>query len=213
MTAGGAVLEPLFPGSSAAVLAGGRSTRMGTNKALLEVAGAGMLRRTAALLRPLVGELFIVADDAETYADLGLPVVPDIFPGRGPAGGIHAALRHAAHPFVLCTACDMPHLGRPLLELLLGAARPEDDAVLPRIGGRPEPLIAVYGRGALPAFERAIVSGRLSVLHALEGLRVRYIDEADLEAADPGLRSFINVNTPKDLANARALALAKGGGR
>jgi molybdopterin-guanine dinucleotide biosynthesis protein A len=186
---------------------------MGTNKALLEVDGAGMLRRTAALLQPLVGELFIVADDAETYADLGLPVVPDIFPGRGPAGGVHAALRHAAHPFLLCTACDMPHLGRRLLELLLGAARPEDDAVLPRIGGRPEPLLAVYGRSALPAFERAIVMGRLSVLQALEGLRVRHIDEADLEAADPGLRSFINVNTPKDLANARALALAKGGGR
>jgi len=213
MTAGGTVRGPLFPGTSAAVLAGGRSTRMGTNKALLEVDGAGMLRRTAALLRPLVGELFIVADYAEPYADLGLPVVPDIFPGRGPAGGIHAALRHAAHPFVLCAACDMPYLGRRLLELLLGAARPGDDAVLPRIGCHSEPLLAVYGRGALPGFERAIATGRLSVLHALEGLRVRYIDEADLEAADPGLRSFINVNTPGDLANARALAPARGGGR
>jgi molybdopterin-guanine dinucleotide biosynthesis protein A len=179
---------------------------MGTNKALLEVGGAGMLRRTVALLRPLVGELFIVADDAEPYADLGLPVVPDIFPGRGPIGGIHAALRHAAHPFVLCAACDMPHLGRGLLELLLGAARPKDDAVLPRIGGRTEPLLAVYGRGALPGFERAIATGRLRVLHALEGLRVRHLDEAELEAADPGLRSFINVNTPKELASARAVA-------
>jgi molybdopterin-guanine dinucleotide biosynthesis protein A len=184
---------------------------MGTNKALLEVGGAGMLRRTAALLRPLVGELFIVADDAEPYAELGLPVVSDIFPGRGPSGGIHAALRHAAHPFVLCAACDMPYLGRGLLELLLGAARPDDDAVLARIGGRPEPLLAVYGRGALPGFERAIATGRLSVLYAIEGLRVRYIDESELETVDPGLRSFINVNTPRDLASARALALSTGG--
>jgi len=197
---------PGFPGSAAAVLAGGKSTRMGANKALLEVGGQGMLRRVAALLRPLVGELFIVANDAGTYADLGLPVIPAAFPGLGAVGGIHAALRHASRPTVLCAACDMPHLSPGLLALLLGAARAGDDAVLPRVGGRPEPLLAVYGRGALPGFERAIVAGRLRVLDALDGLRVRFIDEAELERADPGLRSFINVNTPAELAAARALA-------
>ena len=137
-----------FPGCSAAILAGGKSSRMGTNKALLEVGGSVMLGRTADLLRPLVDELFLVADDAAPYAGLGLPVIPDVHPGRGAIGGIHAALRHAAHPLVLCVACDMPHIGPGVVELLLDSARPGDDALLPRVGGWPEPLLAVYGRNA-----------------------------------------------------------------
>lgn len=183
---------------------------MGTNKALLEVGGRGMLCRTAELLRPLVGDLFLVADDAGPYAGLGLPAVPDIHPGRGAIGGIHAALRHAAHPVVLCVACDMPHLGPGVIELLLSSVRPDDDALVPRIGGWAEPLLAVYGRNASAGFERAILAGRLRVMDALDGLRVRFIDESELRAADAGLRSFVNVNTPAELAAARALG-AQGG--
>jgi molybdopterin-guanine dinucleotide biosynthesis protein A len=179
---------------------------MGTNKALLEVGGRAMLGRTADLLRPLVGELFLVADDAAPYAGLGLPIIPDVHPGRGAVGGIHAALRHAAHPLVLCVACDMPHLGRGVVELLLASARPGDDALLPRIGGRPEPLLAVYGRTARAGFERAIRSGRLRVVDALEGLCVRFVEEAELRVADAALHSFVNVNTPGELAAARGSA-------
>ena len=196
-----------FPGCSAAILAGGKSSRMGTNKALLEVGAGAMLVRTAELLRPLVDELFLVADDEAPYVRLGLPVIPDVHPGRGAVGGIHAALRHAAHPLVLCVACDMPHIGRGVVELLLGSARPGDDALLPRIGGLPEPLLAVYARTAHAGFERAIRAGRLRVVDALEGLRVRYVDEPELRAADAALRSFVNVNTPEELAAARAAAV------
>lgn len=185
---------------------------MGANKALLAVGGSGMLHRTAALLQPLVDDLFLVADDPEPYAGMGLPVVPDVHPGRGAAGGIHAAILRARHPQVLCAACDMPHIGAGVVELLLSAARGDEDAIVPRIGGRPEPLLAVYGRGALPGFERAIAAGRLRVVDALEGLRVRYVDDAELLPADPGLRSFVNVNTPAELAAARALP-AQGGRR
>lgn len=195
-----------FPGVSAAILAGGRSLRMGTNKALLEVGGRGILSRTADLLRPLVDDLFLVADDAAPYAGLGLPVIPDIHPGRGASGGIHAALLHAAHPQVLCVACDMPHIGSGVLELLLASARPGDDALLPRIGDRAEPLLAVYGRSAGPGFEQAILAGRLRVMDALDGLRVRFLDESELRVADAGLRSFVNVNTPGELAAARGSA-------
>jgi len=195
-----------FPGCSAAILAGGSSSRMGTNKALLEVGGRSMLCRTANLLRPLVDDLFIVADDDAPYAGLGLPIIPDVHPGRGAIGGIHAALRHAAHPLVLCVACDMPHIGPGVIELLLSTARPDDDALVPRIGGWAEPLLAVYGRNAGAGFERAIVAGRLKVMAALEGLRVRFIDEPELRAADANLRSFVNVNTPGELAAARDMA-------
>jgi molybdopterin-guanine dinucleotide biosynthesis protein A len=77
--------------------------------------------------------VFLVAGDAAPYAGLGVPVISDFFPGRG-AVGIHAALRHAAHPLVLCVACDMPHRAR-MIELLLSSARPGDDAIVPRVAG------------------------------------------------------------------------------
>jgi molybdopterin-guanine dinucleotide biosynthesis protein A len=179
---------------------------MGRNKALIDFGGGSILRRTSDLIRPLVDELFLVADDPLPYLDLALPTIPDVHRGCGPLGGIHAALRHAAHPLVLCVACDLPLLGPGVLEMLLGSAGPGDDALLPRIAGRPEPLLAVYGRGALAAFEGAIVAGRLKVLDALEGLRVRFIEEDALAAADPALLSFVNVNTPDELAAARAHA-------
>jgi molybdopterin-guanine dinucleotide biosynthesis protein A len=202
-TAAGA---PRFPGRSAAILAGGKSSRMGTNKALLDVRGSAMIRRTTGLLRPLVDDLFLVANDPAPYADLGLPVFPDIHLGRGPLGGIHAAITHAAHPLVLCAACDMPHIQPGILGLLLDAADLSADAVIPRPDGRPEALLAVYGRSALPAIERSIAAGRLRVMDALEGLRVRFLDESELAPVDPGRCSFVNVNTPADLDAARAFA-------
>jgi molybdopterin-guanine dinucleotide biosynthesis protein A len=180
---------------------------MGTNKALIEIDGRSMLSRTVGLLLPLVQEVFLVAGDAAPYAGLGVPVISDLFPGRGAVGGIHAALQHAAHPLVLCVACDMPHIGRGMIELLLSSARPGDDAVVPRVAGRLEPLLAVYGRSAGANFERAILAGRLRVMDALEGLRVRFIDEPELRVADPDLRSFVNVNTPTELAAVRLAAV------
>jgi len=197
---------PRFPGRSAAILAGGKSSRMGANKALLEVGGSSMLRRTAGLLRPLVDDLFIVADDPAPYADLGLAVVADVHRGCGALGGIHAAIARAAHPLVLCAACDMPHINGGVLEVLLGTARPDDDALIPRSGGFPEPLLAVYGRGALPAIEQAILAGRLKITGALGGLRVRFVDEEALAPVDPERRCFINVNTPAELTEARGRA-------
>jgi len=179
---------------------------MGWNKALIEIGGGSILRRTADLMRPLVEELFIVADDPSPYFDLGLPAIPDVHRGCGAAGGIHAALRHAAHPLVICVACDMPHIAPGVLELLLNCSGPDDDALLPRIDGRPEPLLAVYGRGARAGFERAIAGRRLRVMDALEGLRVRFVEEEALAAADPHRLSFVNVNTPDELAAARARA-------
>lgn len=197
---------PRFPGRSVAILVGGRSSRMGENKALLEVGGSGMLRRTAGLAGPLVDDVFLVADDAAPYTGLDLPVRPDLHRGCGAIGGIHAALTGAAHPLVLCLACDMPYIHSAVLALLLEDANPGDDALIPRVGGRPEPLLAVYGRGALPALEQAIAAGRLRIMDALRAVRVRFVDEQRLRLADPSLRSFVNVNTPAELEAARALA-------
>lgn len=192
---------------SAAILAGGRSSRMGSDKALLEVGGDAILRRTAALLGPLVDELFVVADNVAAYAPLGLPVLPDLVTGRGSLGGIMTAVARAANPRVLCVACDMPLLTPGVLSLLLDAARPEHDAVIPR-PVRPEPLCALYDRRLLPALERAVAAGRLRIMDALAGAQIRFVDAGELARVDPALRSFTNVNTPEELAAAREIAAA-----
>jgi molybdopterin-guanine dinucleotide biosynthesis protein A len=202
--AGEAAGAARFPGRSAAILAGGQSSRMGSNKALLKVGGLGMLARTVELLRPLVDDLFICANDPAPYGGTGLRVVPDVHRDRGAIGGIHAAIRAAAQPCVLCVACDMPHLAPAVVRLLLGVDAVGADAVVPLVRGLPEPLLALYSRSALPGFERAIAAGRLRVVDGLEGLRVRTVAEGDLAAVDPGLQSFLNVNTPDELAAARA---------
>lgn len=179
---------------------------MGTNKALLELGGQTIVAGTAQLLRPLTDDLFIVADDARPFASLGLPVVPDLVPGSGSLGGIWTAVARASHPFVLCVACDMPFLERPLLQALLAAPQPGDDAVMPRLPSGPEPLLAVYGRGLLPAMERAVAGGDLRIMNALREAHVRFLESEELDRLDPGRRSFLNVNTPTDLAAARSRA-------
>lgn len=178
---------------------------MGVNKALLDVGGATMVGRTADLLRPLADDLFIVADDAAAYAALGLRVVPDLVPGRGSLGGIWTAVARAANPFVLCVACDMPFIAPPLLFALLDGPHPGEDAVIPRLPTGPEPLLAVYSRTLLPAMERAVAAGDLRIMAALERARVRFLEGEELERLDPGGRSFLNVNTPGELAEARSL--------
>ena len=179
---------------------------MGANKALLELGGRTIIERTVEILRPLAADLFVVSDDDAAYAAIGLPVVPDVIPGRGSLGGIWTAVTRATHPFVLCVACDMPYLEAALLQALFDAPGPGDDAVIPRLPSGPEPLLALYGRTLLPALERAVRAGELRIMTALREARIRFIDAADLDRLDPDRRSFINVNTPAELAEARSRA-------
>lgn len=179
---------------------------MGTNKALLEVGGRTIVARTVELLRPLTDDLFIVADDPLPYAGLGLRVVPDLLPGRGSLVGIFTAIARAGHPFVLCVACDMPFLEPCVLRAVIDAVRPGDEAVIPLPAGGPEPLLAVYGRSLLPVVERALAAGELRVMGALGAARVRFLDAKELERLAPGSRSFVNINTPAELAAARRAA-------
>jgi molybdopterin-guanine dinucleotide biosynthesis protein A len=174
------------------VLAGGRSSRMGTDKALLTLGGTTLLERSAAAVRNAVGSVVVVGDPRR-YGRFGFPVIEDLYPGTGPLGGIHAALQHAAKEWSLVVACDMPGLDAVWLRRLVEetAGRADADAMLPESGGRQQPLCAVYRRSCLPAFQGALEGGRYKMLDALAGLRVVRIEMGE-EAR------FRNVNTPED---------------
>jgi molybdenum cofactor guanylyltransferase len=191
------------------ILAGGRSARMGRDKAWLEIEGIPLVERVARRLLPLAAEIVFSANDAARFAQLAarLPVptqvVADIFPDAGPLGGIHAGLTAAQHDTVLAVATDMPFVNHAVVEGMVGLCE-EADAVLPRLAAegfdepQPEPLHAIYRRSCLPAVERALAANRRRVVSFLADVRVCYVDEPFLRTLDPELWSFRNVNTPEE---------------
>ncbi len=185
---------------SAAIMAGGKSKRMGQDKAWIELDGEPLIRRVANVLAQVADEVIIVANDPK-YATLGLRVVPDRFPDGGALGGIATGLSAATHDRVLVAACDMPFLSTEVWRVLLDH-RYEADVVIPKIGGEFETLHALYTKACLASMERSLAAGKLRVISFFDEVRVQAIEERELRVADPTLRSFTNVNTPEELASA-----------
>jgi molybdopterin-guanine dinucleotide biosynthesis protein A len=193
--------------TGAAILAGGSSKRMGTNKALLRLRPGGptLIETVVARLQEagLADGLIVVANEPDEYAFLGLPVVPDEIAGAGPLGGILTALIHSTCERVLVVACDMPALNSALLGHLARLTE-RADVVIPRWVGsdgkaRLETLHAVYSHTCIPAMLMRIEAGQLSVHGLLEDVAVCYVEEEDLRALDPDLESFRNINRPTDI--------------
>jgi molybdopterin-guanine dinucleotide biosynthesis protein A len=187
-----------------AIVAGGLATRLGgVAKSSLVVGGRSIAERQFEALRATFPRVLVVANDAGPWAGLGVEVVPDRFVGAGPLAGVHAALvATAAHAGVVCVAGDMPFVAPGLLALLRDHA-PESAAVVPRVAGRPEPLLARWSREALPLVEARLAAGERAVHAVFAALATAWLDEPALRAVDPTLRSFANVNTPEELRRAR----------
>lgn len=172
------------------VLAGGRSSRMGRDKALLDWHGRTLLEQVAGTVREAVGNVTVIGAP-ERYAHIGLRVIADAVPDCGPLGGLLTALRDASTDRVLLTACDMPFLTAALLREL---AQTAGLIVVPDTG-RLHPLCAVYGRSLLPAVESAVQDRRLRMHDLLAGPVTRLPASPDLLA---------NLNTPEDLLTREA---------
>jgi molybdopterin-guanine dinucleotide biosynthesis protein A len=183
---------------SGVILAGGSSSRLGQDKARIHAGDCSLIERVVAALRPLVSSTVLVAQSAERYVHLGLPVVADLYPGIGTLGGLHAGLSAIHADYALVVGCDMPFLSAGLLGYMIAQA-PGHDVVMPRVGKYYEPLHALYARHCAPALERSILAGQRRIRAALDGLEVRYIETREIDRFDPEHRSFFNVNTPADL--------------
>ncbi|NLH49634.1 MAG: molybdenum cofactor guanylyltransferase [Myxococcales bacterium] len=183
---------------TAVILAGGHSARMGRDKALLPFAGTPLLLGLIATMRRLFSQVLVAGGDPARYPDLPVPVVPDLFPGRGAMAGLHAGIAHAATPRIFALACDTPF---PEIALIHRLARldPGADWVLPHTASGHEPLFAVYSQACRPAMEKLLAAGKSRILLLAETVRTRLVEEDELRRYDPELRSFINLNTPEDL--------------
>jgi molybdopterin-guanine dinucleotide biosynthesis protein A len=199
---------------SAAMLAGGKSSRMGVDKALvtLEDGGPTLGDLVLASLHAVADDVMVVAPSRPGYERFDARLVEDLHPGAGGLGGIASALHAARYDVCLVVGCDTPFLAPSLLRCLVEWAREGLDVVVPRLpgesrqGGRLvwQTLTAVYARRCLVPIERQLAAGEGRIIAFYPEVAVMPVDDELVRRFDPGLRSFVGLNTPEALARARA---------
>jgi molybdenum cofactor guanylyltransferase len=188
-----------FPAPAAFVLAGGKSTRMGADKAFVTLEGKTLLAWALESARSVTTEVSIVGDRAK-FVEFA-PVVEDVFRDCGPLGGIHAALRASQRELNLVLAVDLPFVSTALLKYLIKRARVSTSAIVTvaRSAGGWQPLCAVYRREFADAAEKALSDGRYKIDALFEAKRMQVISGAELQAAGFSPKMFRNLNTPQEL--------------
>jgi molybdopterin-guanine dinucleotide biosynthesis protein A len=191
-------MDSVEPDVAAFILAGGRSTRMGADKAFVALDGRTLLARALDLARSVTHDVHIVGEAAK-FAVFA-PVVEDVFPGCGPLGGIHAALRASQAELNLILAVDMPFVPPALLPFLLTRARNSAATVtVARAGGGWQPLCGVYRREFADMAEKALREGRYKIDALFDEARTLAIGEEELEAAGFSVNVFRNLNKREEL--------------
>jgi molybdopterin-guanine dinucleotide biosynthesis protein A len=189
-----------------AINAGGASSRMGRNKALVEIGGMPIIERVIAATHDLgQSASVLITNQPDDYRHLGLPMFTDVIPDKGALGGIYTALHHSKTEHVLVVACDMPFLSGPLLKHMAGlldTLSPRPDVIVPRVDGYPQGLHAINSRGCMPIIRERLDADRLKVIGFYPSVTVHTLDEADYQVYDPHGLAFFNVNTPAQLDEA-----------
>jgi molybdopterin-guanine dinucleotide biosynthesis protein B/molybdopterin-guanine dinucleotide biosynthesis protein len=193
---------------SLALLVGGRSRRMGRDKAFVDVGGQPLIERLRDRLALAFGHAFIVAKDTRRFRTLGLPVVADALPQDSPTVGVYSAVLAAPTRRVLCLGVDLPFVTREMLTVL--AARSEGfEAYVPSDGSGLQPLCAVYAKQTLPALEGMLDQDERRLDLIFDRVRTGFLDVREAGLGDPAVL-FMNINTPADLETARQLAEGSG---
>ena len=196
--------------TSCIVLAGGKSLRLGYDKVLETVGNTSLLERVIPRVSLLSSEVIIVTANEPTNLDLvdypKLRILSDIYPGKGPIGGIYTGLATSTSFYNLVVASDMPFLNQTLLRYMIQLSA-NFDLVVPRVGNLVEPLHAVYTKRCLATIEQMIKQDKLSVNQLFHLVRTRYVEAEEIERFDPKHLSFFNINTKVDLKRARELAI------
>ena len=195
-------------GLTVAIIAGGKSTRMGRDKAFVELLDKPLIESILTQVSALgQQQTILVTNQPESYAYLGLPMYADVLPDKGSLGGIYTALHYSHTLHTLTVACDMPFLNPALLRHMIGLCADDAvDVIVPRVEGYPEGLHAIYSQRCVQPIRARLEMDRLKVIGFYDSVRVRMLDEAEWQPFDPKGLSFYNVNTPDELAAARRLA-------
>ena len=181
------------------ILAGGKNTRMGKNKAFLEIDGQKIIDRTVELLKGIFSQVILVTKTPLEYSYLDVEIVIDIVPKRGSLIGIYTGLFYSSHPCSFVTACDMPFLNRQVIEYMITISKTYD-VVIPHLIDGYHPLHAIYSKRCIKSIEKLIREGNLKVIDFFDKVKVKEVTSDDLSSLDATANSFLNINTPEDLA-------------
>lgn len=186
------------------ILAGGKSSRFGSNKALALHQGDALIQTIARRLTGLFPETLLITNTPENYAFLGWPMAGDQYRNCGPLAGIHAALQTVSQPRAFICGCDMPLINPTLVRFLCGLPGAHD-VVLPWLPEGPEPLYAVYSKKILPVIEEHLARKQCKIGTLYEKIHIRKVTAEEILRILPDLTTFHNINQPHDLARLAAM--------
>ncbi len=183
------------------ILAGGKSLRFGRNKATEKIAGMTLVERVIKQLSSITHEMILVTnEDRSQFAEFDfLDVISDIYPAKGPLGGIYTGLNFSHTTANIVVACDMPFLNTALLSHMVEIS-PGFEAVIPRwLNNQIEPLHGVYAGSCVPVMKKRLENNQLSISECLKEMRVRYFNQEEFSKFDPEFQSFFNINNQADI--------------
>jgi len=190
---------------SGIILSGGKSVRMGENKAFIEIDGVPIIHRIYNLFKELFREIIIVTNQKELFLNFDSKIYSDLFPNKGALGGLYTGLVFSNFTYSFCVACDMPFINKSLVQYLV--KNMEDyDVIVPLTKDGLQPLHAIYSKHCLPTIKETIEKGKYKIIDFYSLVKVKVIKEEDFGFLDPLRESFINVNTQEEL-----FSIKKGG--
>jgi molybdopterin-guanine dinucleotide biosynthesis protein A len=188
------------------ILAGGKSTRMGEDKAFIEVGGVPIFEKVYRVFEELFPEIIIVGNDARPFETYEARFQKDIVLDKGALGGLYTGLFHSPSLYAFCAACDMPLLNPPLIKYMV-EQRDEYDVIIPRTRDGLHPLHTIYSKRCLDPMRQLLIRDDLRIINFFPQVMVRYIEEMEIREFDPHMRSLINVNTEEEMEAVRTILM------
>jgi molybdopterin-guanine dinucleotide biosynthesis protein A len=181
------------------ILAGGKNSRMGINKAFLEIDGTSLINNILAVYQKIFSEIIIVTNDPLSYTECpDTLIVTDIYKDKSALGGIYTGLFYATHDYSFVAACDMPFINEDFIIYLTGQVG-KHDVIVPELSEGFQPLHAIYSRNCLSHIKKLLSADKLKIAGFYKEVRLLSIPEEKIKPFNKDGRLFLNVNTPKDL--------------
>jgi molybdopterin-guanine dinucleotide biosynthesis protein A len=180
------------------ILSGGKSIRMGENKAFIEIEGVPIIHTIYTLFKDLFQEVIIVANQKELFSNFNSKIYSDLLHNKGVLGGLYTGLFYSTFNYSFCVACDMPFIKISLVQYLIQRIK-DEDVIVPRTKDGLQPLHAFYSKNCLDPIKKIIEQGKYKIIDFYSMVNVKIVEENDFVSLDPFMESFINVNTPEEL--------------
>jgi molybdenum cofactor guanylyltransferase len=181
------------------ILAGGKNSRMGVNKAFLEIDGISLIEKTINIYRQIFNDIIIVTNDPLAYVDFAdAVIVTDIYKGKGPLGGIYTGLFYSKNDYAFISACDMPYLNKDFISRMTEHIG-KYDIIAPELSDGFQPLHAIYSHNCLSHIKKMLIADNLKITGFYKDVRLLSIPEEKIKPFNQDGRLFLNVNTPEDL--------------